>query len=152
MSEAQGANPVKPPLTWGKPSLVLKQIGIALLILLGWGLLLALVALPPQDSQPPRRAGEALTWEQDIYPVIQKHCLVCHGASGGYDLGTKEKALVGGRSGRAIIPGDAQNSLLYRLLQGPVGSKPRMPLGQPPLPAEVIELLGDWINQLPATP
>jgi mono/diheme cytochrome c family protein len=152
MSETKVENPIMSPLTWGKPSQILRQLGIILLILLGWGLLLALVALPPEDELTPRPSGQLLTWEQDVFPIFQKHCLLCHGASGGYSMGTKESALAGGRSGRAIIPGDAQNSLLHRLLKGAVGSTPQMPLGQPPLPTELIEIISDWINQLPATP
>jgi len=64
-------------------------------------------------------------------------------------LASYEQALRGGRNGPAIIPGNAEGSLLYRTLLGPVDGIPQMPLGQAQLSSEEIGLIRGWINQLP---
>jgi mono/diheme cytochrome c family protein len=137
-------------LDWGSPQQIIKQLGIALAIIAVWGLLWVIFgasqgAAPTATAKP----GQKLTWEEHDFPVVQKHCLLCHGSSGGLSLASYEQTLAGGAHGPAVIPGNAQDSLLYRLISGPAGSIPRMPLGQAPLPPETIALIRDWINQLP---
>jgi hypothetical protein len=62
----------------------------------------------------------------------------------------------GGKHGKAIVPGKAEESLLYKLLKGPakVGDEEvkAMPRPRPreefkPLPDEKIELIKRWIDQ-----
>lgn len=132
---------------------VWRQLGIVAGAVVCWGLLLAILSVP-QESQPfPNIApGEMLTWDEHILPVMQRHCVLCHGASGGLDLSTYGAALAGGNSGRAIVPGDARGSLLYQVLLGPLDDIPAMPLGQPRLPDETIALIEAWINQLRTPP
>ena len=141
----------KQPLTWGSVKQIRQQVGILLTVVACWGLVLGVIMAPqPQDDLPAVVAGEALTWDQHIYPIMQRHCTLCHGASGGLSLATYESALAGGVNGPAIIPGDAENSLLYVLLLGPAQGIPAMPLGQATLPQATIDLIGQWIDQLPA--
>ena len=58
--------------------------------------------------------------EQDIIPLMNLRCTVCHGLrrqEAGLDLRTKASMLKGGKSGSAIAPGDpAQSLLLKRIL------------------------------------
>lgn len=65
-----------------------------------------------------RGEGSAqLVTEQDVLPIFQMRCVVCHGKSrreGGLDLRTLESRLRGGDAGPAMVPGDPQASLLYR--------------------------------------
>ena len=141
------------PLAWGTPAQLFRQLGLMAAILAGWGLVLGVILAPqPGPAIADIAAGQQLTWEEHIYPIMQRHCLLCHGAAGGLALSSYERALAGGVNGAVIVPGDAANSLLYRLLLGPAEGLPAMPLGQPPLPQETIDLVGAWIDQLPAAP
>lgn len=45
-----------------------------------------------------------------------------------------------------VLPGDPDNSLLIRKLEGPVPFGSRMPLGRQPLDSEAIQSIRDWIS------
>jgi hypothetical protein len=72
--------------------------------------------------------------------------VVCHGKDkeSGLDLRTREGLLKGGSRGPAILPGDADESLLYRFIAGE--EKPRMPMGEE-LSEYQIGLLKQWIDK-----
>lgn len=83
----------------------------------------------------------------DIQPVLQKQCLVCHSGEshkGGLDLSSRETLLRGGDSGPAIIPGNAKESLLYKLIAHE--QQPAMPYKGGKLPDPVVARFADWIN------
>ncbi len=76
---------------------------------------------------------------KDVRPLLQRQCQGCHQPnlkSSDLDLTTFEGLAKGGKRGPAI-------PLLVKYLTGE--SKPQMPLGQPPLAAESIELVKGWI-------
>ena len=82
----------------------------------------------------------------EIRPIMERTCWNCHNQqvqSSGLDLSTREGALKGGLRGPAIVPGQAEESRLYRQLAGLEG--PAMPLGFPLTDAE-IESVRVWIN------
>ncbi|MBO0862442.1 MAG: PSD1 domain-containing protein [Chloracidobacterium sp.] len=78
--------------------------------------------------------------------ILQTRCGVCHGKdkTSGLDLRTREGLLKGGSRGAAVKPGDADESLLYRLVAGE--EKPRMPMGEE-LSEYQIGLLKQWIDK-----
>lgn len=87
-----------------------------------------------------------------IHPVIIDNCTKCHGGvkqKGGLDLRTIEAALEGGETDTALIPGDADKSPLYQVVQ--VDSDPHMP-PKKQLPDEEIAALKTWITDLKITP
>lgn len=141
----------KTALTWGNPRQILRQIGALLAVLACWVLVLAVVAAPPRQAAPVDVEGlETLTWDEHIVPIVQQSCLLCHGTSGGLSLAGYERALAGGVNGPAVVPGDAASSLMHQVLLGPAGDIPSMPLGQAQLPQATIDLIGRWIDGLPA--
>jgi Protein of unknown function (DUF1553)/Protein of unknown function (DUF1549)/Planctomycete cytochrome C len=84
-----------------------------------------------------------------IAPILQQYCIRCHSgleAAGKLRLDSEAGVLRGGASGKAIIPGDSQHSLLMNRLLG-LGNGPRMPLGSAALPAAQIKLIQAWIDQ-----
>ena len=70
-------------------------------------------------------------------------------------LDDKTALLRGGKSGKAVIPGKAKDSLLYKLLLGPTKAAgreiPAMPKSMGgesnSLPPEKIEIIKNWIDQ-----
>ncbi|MBI2684713.1 MAG: PSD1 domain-containing protein [Acidobacteria bacterium] len=84
-----------------------------------------------------------------IQPVLVKECQGCHGGSmalSKLDLRTRESMLLGGSRGPAVIPGNAADSLLLRVLEARDGLQ--MPPGDASkrLPAETIASIRTWIN------
>ncbi len=76
---------------------------------------------------------------RDVRPVLQRQCQGCHQPnlkSSDLDLTTYEGLAKGGKHG----PGPGS---IVKYVAGEV--KPQMPLGQPPLAAEQIELLRAWV-------
>ena len=79
--------------------------------------------------------------------ILDRYCLACHGASemSGLDMRKRETLLKGGHRGAAVVPGNAEQSLLFRAAahQGEL----KMPPGRPaPLPADELAVLKKWIQ------
>src|SRR5437870_5646169 len=85
--------------------------------------------------------------EKEVPGVLQR-CLQCHGPAlqmSKLNLSTREGMLKGGDHGVALVPGNAEESLIYKRITGEV--KPAMPLAPvPALTNEEIAAVRDWIN------
>jgi hypothetical protein len=83
-------------------------------------------------------------FERRIAPLLSRHCLECHGSTskkGRLDLSRREAALEGGKSGTAVVPGKAAESLLWQYIEND-----SMPKNRPPLAAHEKRLLWLWIE------
>src|SRR6185369_269205 len=78
--------------------------------------------------------------------ILEKQCLNCHGQAqtAGLDVRHIESITKGGRRGPAIVPGNAEQSLLYKAVAR--SGDLQMPPGKP-LSATEIAILRDWINE-----
>jgi hypothetical protein len=70
-------------------------------------------------------------------------CTICHGGSGGLTLTSYNGVIAGGNSGPVVVPGNPNNSLIVKRLEGTV--MPQMPLGGSPLTAPEIARIRQWI-------
>lgn len=91
-------------------------------------------------------ADEALTFEQDVWPIFRAHCFDCHGATkelkGGLDLRLVRFQVQGGESGPALVAGDPAGSyLLDRIESG------EMPPGEAKVTPKEKDILRRWIAQ-----
>jgi mono/diheme cytochrome c family protein len=73
--------------------------------------------------------AKKIDFVKDVQPIFKASCVKCHGADPDKPkkkaaaklwLDDKTAAMKGGKSGVAIVPGDSKNSLLFKLLSGPV--------------------------------
>lgn len=83
--------------------------------------LFALLALPLASSLSAADAPTAPTFEGDILPMLNAHCLQCHGGvhqKNGLDLRTLTALLKGGKGGAVVVPGKPDESLLWRKIEG----------------------------------
>ena len=119
-----------------------------LLIAAGIGLLVALPsAQAPAPVPPPAAAPASVTFASDIEPIFAKSCWNCHSADAqlaDLDLSTREAALRGGEHGAAIVPGNAEQSKLYRMVAGlePI----TMPMDGSQLTPAEIAAIKKWIE------
>ena len=86
----------------------------------------------------------------EVRPILQNKCLECHNSRYQFaqlNLENRTLAMKGGRSGPAIIEGQPQKSLLYRVLL--LGHD--NPVAMPPTPDRIAreqeQLIHDWILQ-----
>lgn len=108
---------------------------------------------------------------KDVAPIFKANCVKCHGLdpkkpmkkpAAKLNLESEADALKPGKSGAEVIPGDAANSRLFKLLSGPVtvpqddgtvdkeiAPMPKVKKGQPwvALKAEDVETIRRWINE-----
>ena len=97
---------------------------------------------------PPATAQAQVSFAKDILPVMEASCLSCHGEGNQLaklDLRTRESAIRGGDHGAAIVPGNADQSKLFRMISG--AETPAMPMGIDPLTPDEIAAFRTWINQ-----
>ena len=93
------------------------------------GLLVFAVRLPAADP----------SYSRDVRPLLQRNCQGCHQPnlkSSNLDLTTYAALAAGGKRGPAA-------PLLVKYMTGEM--KPQMPLGQPALPADQIDLVRAWV-------
>ena len=60
---------------------------------------------------------DELAFDRQIAPLLAQRCLNCHSGDetkGNLDLSSREKAMAGGESGPVIVPGNADESLLWQ--------------------------------------
>src|SRR5580704_6900783 len=85
-------------------------------------------------------------FETRIRPVLANNCFTCHAASqlGGLRLDSREAMLKGGKSGAAIVVGEAEKSLLIQAVRQ-TNPKLKMPMGGK-LKDQEIEDLAAWVK------
>lgn len=97
-----------------------------------------------RPAAPARPATDvAAHFEQTIAPLLSRHCLECHGGQrtkARLDLTQKAAAMHGGKSGKAIVPGDLDKSLLWESIV-----TDEMPDGAPPLSTAEKAAVKRWI-------
>ena len=86
-------------------------------------------------------------FEKHIRPVLVSKCYKCHSAEtkqakGGLTLDTREGTRSGGESGKAVVPGNTDDSLLIEALHH---EGLEMPPGEK-LPADVIAKFEQWVK------
>lgn len=120
-----------------KRVLVFAVAGVAAALLAGCG---------QKESKP-------LTYQADIKPILDQHCVECHKEGG---KGTEKSGLLldsyaatmrGTKFGPVVIPGQAINSTLYRLVSGKADPSLRMPHEGGPLAEAKVNMIRDWIDQ-----
>ena len=102
------------------------------------------------DSSGTGSAGGApgeVTFASSIYPVFEANCADCHITKVRGELSLADLAGVhdGGESGDAVIPGNAEGSLLYQLVTN-TDAEERMPRKADALSASDIALIKTWIE------
>ncbi|HSI11850.1 MAG TPA: c-type cytochrome domain-containing protein [Chthoniobacter sp.] len=108
------------------------------------------------------RAVEAVDYAAKIAPIFEERCVDCHAgddAEGEFSLETFQQLIKGGKAGKAIEPGKAEESLLVKFLEGRSGKEGKnkfMPPGKKEhLKPDEIALIRQWIDagaQPPAAP
>lgn len=96
----------------------------------------------------------AVDYAKQLQPLWDEHCTDCHSASdadGDFAIDTAEALFKGGKSGKVLLPGKADESLLVKFLEGRSGKTGKnqfMPPGKRKhLTADEIALVKQWINE-----
>ena len=102
---------------------------------------------------PLRVQAAPLDFAQSVQPILQKHCVPCHGPDkqkSEYRIDSRAAALAGGESGEpALIPGNPDKSRIILLAEGAEKElfMPPRKSDIPPLSKEQIATLRTWIVQ-----
>ncbi len=94
-------------------------------------------------------AQEKVDFARDVQPIFKSTCYQCHGPDkqkGKLRLDAKTIALHGGKSGKSIVPGNAQQSELLKRITSKDDDE-RMPQDREALTAEQIAVIRAWIEQ-----
>lgn len=136
-------------------------------------LALAAVLAAAVQASAADASAQKIDFAKDVAPIFNASCVKCHGVdakkpkkkpAAKLNLQSEAGALKGGKVGGDVIPGDAKDSLLYKLLSGPVvmpkpgedenkeiPPMPHVKKGQKfkPLKDADIATIKAWIDQLP---
>ena len=107
----------------------------------------AAAAPAPTPEQP--TAEQVQFFEKNIRPVLMDRCYQCHSSQGekirgGLVLETRASVRQGGESGPAVVPGDAEGSLLIKAIRH-TDEKLKMPPKAPPLTAAQVADFEKWV-------
>ncbi len=103
-------------------------------------------AAPASPVAAHHQQDEAGVFASQIRPILGARCYQCHGPDlqqNGLRLDSLAAILKGGQNGSVVIPGDGDKSPLVRHILGL--DRPRMPFGAPPLSADQVELIRQWV-------
>jgi mono/diheme cytochrome c family protein len=116
---------------------------------LGLAALAAEAASGGDDPGGDTRARGRVLYRQQVEPMLRVKCLGCHGdgeeLDGDLDLRSREAMLRGGKSGPAVVPGNATASLLYQAVRR-TDERAMPPRERPRLSAGEIAALRAWIE------
>ena len=103
----------------------------------------------PDHAALPPAATITVDFKQHIQPLLEEHCVSCHGEEkqkGGLRLDNKKLALQGGDGGKILVAGQGAESRIVHFVAGLDPDEIMPPKGQPLSPVEV-GLLRAWIDQ-----
>ena len=98
-------------------------------------------------------AAESVSFKEDVFPIIQVRCLMCHVPGGqgyeasGLDLRTYEGIMKGTKHGPIVVPGNAFTSNLMVLIEGRAKQEIRMPHNRKKLSKCEKDIFRRWINR-----
>ena len=95
----------------------------------------------------PLLAAEDPSYLRDIRPILDQNCTSCHqpaSKQSDLDLTTYARFQAGGKRGPAFVAGSPEQSLVIQFITAAM--KPSMPVGQPPLDANDVSTIRDWIT------
>jgi hypothetical protein len=98
-----------------------------------------LMAIPLLRTEDP-------SYVRDVRPILDKNCTSCHQPAkkqSDLDLTTYAGFQTGGKRGPAFVTGSPEQSLVIQFITATL--KPSMPFGQPPLAANDVSTIRDWI-------
>src|SRR3954452_23893836 len=90
--------------------------------------LLLVPALLVAAGTAPAQKPAAVTYKDDVLPILRKHCQNCHNpdkAQSDLNVTTYPALMAGGASGEAVKAGSPDQSLLYKVTAHQV--EPKMP-------------------------
>ena len=97
---------------------------------------------------------EAVSFSQDVKPIVDKNCLACHKEGGkgfeasGFSMVTYDDLMKGTKFGPMIISGDSAGSNMIVLMEGRADPSISMPHGTlDPVRKADIETFRLWIDQ-----
>src|SRR5881396_1907541 len=95
---------------------------------------------------PLLRAGDP-SYLRDVRPILDKNCTSCHqpaSTQSDLDLTTYARFRTGGKRGPAFVAGSPEQSLVIQFITAAL--TPSMPFGQPPLAANEVATIREWIK------
>jgi formylglycine-generating enzyme required for sulfatase activity len=100
-------------------------------------------------------AAEKVDFSKEIKPILEKHCLSCHGEEkpkGALRMTTRAHSIKGGDKGTALVPGEPEKSTIYTLTILPPDHDDVMPPKGEKLKKDETELIKNWIKEGAAWP
>jgi len=97
---------------------------------------------------------KAVSFSQDVKPILDNHCIECHKAGGqgelvsGFSMVDYDALMKGTRNGPMVIAEDAEGSNILVLMEGRADPSISMPHGeQEPVSKQDIQTIRTWIEQ-----
>lgn len=107
-----------------------------------------------KQAEPAPAPSDGIDHEAMVRAIFEDSCTMCHDSSS--DTVVLEGAFehLRGESSAGtpyVVPGDPAGSYLYQKIVGAEGIKgSTMPMGEDPLPEEIVQEIHDWIQNMPA--
>ncbi|MBT4864128.1 MAG: hypothetical protein HON53_03270 [Planctomycetaceae bacterium] len=104
----------------------------------------------PDTPIPTATGKETVSFIKDVAPFVVNLCGRCHGGNdprGGLSLVTFEDMMKGGNSGRVLLPGNLDGSILWQRVGTPQPGDKRMPQGQARITRTNHTKLKTWIEE-----
>ena len=112
-------------------------------------LTVSLLSVAAVAAEKPLTPAETDFFEKKVRPVLVERCYQCHSEKGekikgGLVLDTKHGWMVGGDTGPALVPGDADKSLIIQAIRYDNAEIEMPPKGK--MPAAEIAILEQWVK------
>src|SRR5688500_14952288 len=107
-------------------------------------LVVAFVALSALRYSYAEETATQFDFAHTVVPILREHCFECHGGhrrEGEFSINTREEIV----DSSSAIPGDSASSYIIEMITTS-DAETRMPKDKPPLPAETVQTLRDWID------
>ncbi|UCE89401.1 MAG: hypothetical protein JSW10_00735 [Pseudomonadota bacterium] len=96
--------------------------------------------------------SKEVSYERDVYPILEDHCVKCHSPGGqgyiksGLDMKSYQGLMKGTKFGPVVTAGSSINSTLIRLIDHKANPEINMPHDQSKMPQDHIETVRAWID------
>jgi hypothetical protein len=94
-----------------------------------------------------------VSYKQDVFPILSENCLSCHKVGGaglaksGLNMETYEGLMKGTKLGPIVTAGSSVSSTLVLLIERQAHPSINMPKDKPPIAADQIKIIRQWIDQ-----